>query len=638
MSDAAASSPAASVGAAAIEDDERLAYRSVFQRIFIRPEVGAVIGAIGVWTFFWAVSGTFGTAGASFGWIDIVASSLGIMAVAVAALMIGGEFDLSSGAMTGAMAMLTVFIVKETGDLGGLGLPMTVSLPLGLAVALGIGWLNGTMVERTGQPSFIITLATFFSIKGLKLGLANRFVGQIQVASTEEASDYDFWRPIFAGEWERNTHQFEARDFFYTSLPLLGFTLVVLAVAELWFTRRESLKPGGLIQFVIGLLVGTAGVGAMHATDGTGGNVVSGVIIAAGVIVGLHGYCAWRFEPVAARGSLEIDRSMRTRILGAFGLLAIGAAVAFAIDSSSEWEIVFPFTTQGVRAILYVGLAVAGLGLLAMASQRALSVNPATKFVATSALALGVVVVAVTIFLDSEAAKFRSSLFTILLTIALLIFSWALVVSRFEERRFVDRAADRAGYKMALIGFSLVLIGIAFRLLFITEAELLAGVPPTKTSVRLLWFVAFTSVMVWILARTKFGGWVFAVGGNKEAARQVGVPAARTKTQLFMIVSAAAWLVGVLLAFRINSIQANTGDGEEFEFIIAAVVGGCLLTGGYGSAMGAAIGAMIMAMPLIGISAARWNTDWRFLFLGVILLVAVVSNRYIRLKAEALRR
>ena len=144
--------------------------------------------------------------------------------------------------------------------------------------------------------------------------------------------------------------------------------------------------------------------------------------------------------------------------------------------------------------------------------------------------------------------------------------------------------------------------------------------------------------MVWMLARTKFGGWTFAVGGNKEAARQVGVPAARTKTQLFMIVSFAAWLVGVLVAFRINSIQANTGDGKEFEYIIAAVVGGCLLTGGYGSAAGGAIGAMIMAMPLIGISAARWNTDWRFLFLGVILLVAVVSNRYLRLKAEALRR
>ena len=639
MSDATASPPpAASVGAAAIEDDERLAYRSIFQRLFIRPEVGAIIGAVGVWTFFWAVSGTFGTAGASLGWIDIVASSLGIMAVAVAMLMIGGEFDLSSGAMTGATAMLTVFIVKETGDLGGLGLPMAVSLPISLAVALGVGWLNGTMVERTGQPSFIITLATFFSIKGLKLGLANRFVGQIQVASTEEASDYDFWRPIFAGEWERNTHQFEARDFFYTSLPLLGFTLVVLGIAELWFTRRESLNPAGLIQFLIGFAVGTAGVGLMHATDGTGGNVASGAVIAVGVIVGLHGYCAWRFEPIADRGALELDASMRNRIAGGFGLLVIGGALAMAIDSSSEWEIIFPFTTQGVRAILYVSLAVAGLGLLAMASQRALSINPATKFVATAALAVGVVIVAGTVFLDSEAEKFRSSLFTILLAIALLVLSWALVVSRFDERRVVDKVADRSGYKLVLIGFVAVIIGIAFRLLFITEAELLAGVPPTKTSVRLLWFLAFTSVMVWVLARTKFGGWVFAVGGNKDAARQIGVPAARTKTQLFMIVSTAAWLVGVLVAFRINSIQANTGDGKEFEYIIAAVVGGCLLTGGYGSAIGAAIGAMIMAMPLIGISAARWNTDWRFLFLGVILLVAVVSNRYIRLKAEALRR
>ena len=158
MSDAAAS-PAADA-APAEKDDERLAYRSIFQRLFIRPEVGAIIGAIGVWTFFWAVSVTFGTAGASFGWIDIVASGLGIMAVAVAMLMIGGEFDLSSGAMTGATAMLTVFIVKETGELGGLGLPMSVSLLIGLAFALGIGWLNGTMVERTGQPSFIIPLAT----------------------------------------------------------------------------------------------------------------------------------------------------------------------------------------------------------------------------------------------------------------------------------------------------------------------------------------------------------------------------------------------------------------------------------------------------------------------------------------------
>ena len=82
----------------------------------------------------------------------------------------------------------------------------------------------------------------------------------------------------------------------------------VLAVAELWFTRRDTLNPAGLIQFLIGLAVGVAGVGAMHATDGTGGNALSGGIIAVGVIVGLHGYCTWRFEPVADQGSVEIDK------------------------------------------------------------------------------------------------------------------------------------------------------------------------------------------------------------------------------------------------------------------------------------------------------------------------------------------
>ena len=104
-----------------------------------------------------------------------------------------------------------------------------------------------------------------------------------------------------------------------------------------------------------------------------------------------------------------------------------------------------------------------------------------------------------------------------------------------------------------------------------------------------------------------------------------------------MIVSAAAWLVGMLTAFRLNSVQANVGDGEEFQYIIAAVVGGNLLTGGYGSAAGGAIGAVIMAMSFQGIPFAGWNSDWRFLFLGVILLLAVLANRWVRNKAEAAR-
>ena len=127
-------------------------------------------------------------------------------------LMIGGEFDLSSGAMTGAMGMLIIYLVKETGELGGLGFPMLVAIPISLAVALAIGLPERWVVERTGQPSFIITLGTFFALIGLKLGLSKRFVGQIQIGRTDEASDFDFFRPIFAAEWARNEHPFELRD------------------------------------------------------------------------------------------------------------------------------------------------------------------------------------------------------------------------------------------------------------------------------------------------------------------------------------------------------------------------------------------------------------------------------------------
>jgi ribose/xylose/arabinose/galactoside ABC-type transport system permease subunit len=617
--------------------DERLAYRSVFQRVFIRPEVGATIGAVGIWMFFWAVSETFGTIGQTFGWLDIVAT-LGIMAAAVSMLMIGGEFDLSSGAMTGAMGMFVIFMVKDTGDLGGLGFPLPLALVISLAFALGVGFFNGYMVERTGQPSFIITLATYFSFIGLKLGLANRFVGQVQVASTEEADNYEFYRKIFAWEWQRNDHQLASRDFFYIVLITLGVCLAVLAFYEQWFQSREQRASAGLGQFAVG--VGAAVVGGilLHSTDGTGVNLGLTALIAIGALVALHGWCRWRYEPNTDRGALRIDGLAKRRIAIGFGLLIAAAVAAFAIDSASSRELIFPFTTQGVRAILFVVLAAAGLTQLALASQAALQINATTKLVATGALALGVALLAAVIFFDSEAPKFRASLAPAVLGMAVLLLGWAVNASRFVERRTPESAADRRGSLMMILGLVSIAVGLGFRMMFTVQDEIDAGIAPAKISMRVVWCILFVGTLVWVLAKTRFGSWTFAVGGNKEAARQVGVPAARTKRQLFMLVSFAAWLVGVLIAFRINSIQANNGNGEEFEYIIAAVVGGTLMTGGYGTVLGAVIGASIMAMPVIGISSARWNTDWRFLFLGVILAVAVISNRYIRTKAEGIRR
>ena len=161
---------------------------------------------------------------------------------------------------------------------------------------------------------------------------------------------------------------------------------------------------------------------------------------------------------------------------------------------------------------------------------------------------------------------------------------------------------------------------------------------PHNFRISVLWWIGVTAVATWVLARTRFGNWIFAVGGDANAARNVGVPVQRVKVSLFVITSSAAALVGIMIALRLGSIQAGQGIGEEFTYIIAAVVGGCLLTGGYGSAVGASLGALIVGMAFIGIQFSGWNTDWRFLFLGVILLMAVLVNNLVRKSAEGARK
>jgi simple sugar transport system permease protein len=156
--------------------------------------------------------------------------------------------------------------------------------------------------------------------------------------------------------------------------------------------------------------------------------------------------------------------------------------------------------------------------------------------------------------------------------------------------------------------------------------------------VAVLWWVLFTALATWVLLRTRFGNWIFATGGDEVAARNVGVPARRTTITLFMTTAAAAWFVGTTLAVRLTSVQANTGIGQELIYIVAAVIGGCLLTGGFGSAVGASLGALIFGMTQLGIPYLRWDADWFYFFLGAMLLLAVLANRLVRRYAEAARR
>src|SRR4029079_19280637 len=161
-------------------------------------------------------------------------------------LKIGGEFDLSAGAMTGAMGMLVVILSKEAREFGGAGLTLWVAVPISFAVAILIGYMNGWLVEKTRLPSFTITLATYYVLIGAKLGFSQLIVDQVQVGAITQHDGFAFWNKVFASDWDRTEHIWNNRDKVYTVTVLLAIALIVVAVVEMQVSRRrEGPQPHG---------------------------------------------------------------------------------------------------------------------------------------------------------------------------------------------------------------------------------------------------------------------------------------------------------------------------------------------------------------------------------------------------------
>jgi simple sugar transport system permease protein len=337
--------------------DERFARRSLLSRLLTRPETGALVGAILIYVIFFAVAPPFRDA-TSLSTVLYVSSTYGIPAVAVALLMIGGEFDLSAGvAVTSSALVASMFSYQFTAN-------MWVGVVVALVVALAIGFVNGYLVVKTGIPSFLVTLGTFFMLRGLNLAVTKLITGNVGTNDVSNIQGFDSARKVFAS------------------------------------------------QFTVG--------------------------------------------------------------------------------------------------------------------------------------------------------------------------------------------------------------GVAIR-------------------ITLLWWILFIIVATWVLLRTHVGNWIFAVGGSALNSRAVGVPVNRVKIGLFMAVGFLCWFTGMHILFAFNTVQSGIGIGNEFIYIVAAVVGGCLLTGGYGSVIGAAIGAFIFGMANQGIVYAGWNPDWFYFFLGALLLGAILLNNWVRKRAEAMR-
>jgi len=341
--------------------DERTARVGLLVRLLQRPELGALLGAVAIYVLFATVDATpghkFSSVAGMQNWTD-AASSYGIMAVAVALLMIGGEFDLSAGVMTGTSGLLLGMLITRY------GLNVWVGIVIVLVFAALVGAMNGYIVIRTKLPSFIVTLATFFVLRGMNVGVTLILTNTVRFDVSDQAPGFTSAQSILGGTW------------------------------------------------------------------------------------------------------------------------------------------LAPYNFQDA----------------------------------------------------------------------------------------------------------------------------------------VLWWIAITAAATWVLTQTTFGNWIYAVGGDANAARAVGVPVNRTKIILFMYTAMSAALVGIMVALRYKGIQSGQGIGQEFFFIIAAVVGGCLLTGGYGSAIGASIGALIIGFAQIGIIFANLDPNWYYTFLGVILFLAVGVNTLVRRRAESARR
>jgi simple sugar transport system permease protein len=160
-------------------------------------------------------------------------------------------------------------------------------------------------------------------------------------------------------------------------------------------------------------------------------------------------------------------------------------------------------------------------------------------------------------------------------------------------------------------------------------AQLIAGKLFFGYRMSLLWFIGVAALATLFLLRTRMGNWAFAIGQNPTAAKNLGVPVARTTVTLFAMSGFTSGVAGVVVAVQYFSIDANRGVGWELIAIAMTVIGGTLLTGGYGSVLGTVLGAFMYAMVNAGLLLVGLQGYWVNIFLGIVVLVAVLINRLV---------
>ncbi|GAA4020254.1 ABC transporter permease [Streptomyces sp. NBC_01352] len=293
-------------------------------------------------------------------------------------------------------------------------------------------------------------------------------------------------------------------------------------------------------------------------------------------------------------------------------------------DGSSMSTILYQSSTIGIMALPVALLMIggefdlsAGVAVLTSALTASMLSYQLTMNVWVGVIAALVVSLAVGFFNGWMVVKTGLPSFLVTLGTFLILQGANLAVTKLVTTNVAtDDISDMAGFDQA-------------KKIFASSFDI-GGV---QVKITVFYWLVFAAIATWVLLRTKYGNWIFAVGGNKDSSRAVGVPVTFTKISLFMLVGFGAWFVGMHQLFTFNTVQSGEGVGQELIYIAAAVIGGCLLTGGYGSAIGPVFGAFMFGMVNQGIVFAGWNPDWFKAFLGVMLLGAVLINLWVRQSA-----
>ncbi len=153
----------------------------------------------------------------------------------------------------------------------------------------------------------------------------------------------------------------------------------------------------------------------------------------------------------------------------------------------------------------------------------------------------------------------------------------------------------------------------------------------TGFDARFMWWIILSLLAYYVLSRTQLGNWIYATGDNKDSARANGVPVNKVKIGLFMFTAFCATLFAACQVFDTNTSDAAKGNLKELEAIAIAVVGGTLMTGGFGSAIGVVFGAVTVGLVANAVFFIPWiDGSWFRVFVGTVLLAAVFANERIR--------